>query len=72
MIDISKIELNSIALPILELESANSALRSKNANLQNVLIVGGVIVAILLVYIFKNNNWEQNERKTKNEPSGGN
>ncbi len=68
MIDITKVELNRIALPIVELESANSALRSRNRNLQNMFIVGGVIVAIFLVYIFKNNNREQNERKTKNEP----
>ncbi len=59
------IELNRIALPITELESANSALRVKNTNLQNLLIIGVVIIAIILAENVMKNNEEQDERKIK-------
>jgi hypothetical protein len=65
MIDITTIELNRLALPIAELQSMNSELRSRNKMMQNILIIGGVIIAILLANSLIKHNHEEIERKVK-------
>lgn len=49
MIDITKIELNNIALPISELQSMNAELRSTNYIFNNIIIVGGAVLLIILI-----------------------
>ena len=46
MVDITKVQLNPIPPPIVELQSANKVLQGKNEALNAILIVGG----FLLVY----------------------
>ena len=67
MVDITKIQLNPIPLPIIELQTANTELKSKNNILNNLLIVGGVIAILyfgdkIITYIK-----EENERKNKDK-----
>ena len=67
MLDITKIQLNPIPLPLIELQTANTNLQSKNNILNNILIVGGVIAVLyfgnkILTYLK-----EENERKNKNK-----
>lgn len=65
MIDITTIELNKIPMPIAELESANSILRTRNAILQKILIIGGVVLAIIIANRIIKHNQEKNGRKHK-------
>jgi len=43
MVDITKIELNPIPPPIIELQKANTILQGKNNTLRNTLIVVGIL-----------------------------
>ena len=46
MVDITKIQLNPIPLPIVELQSVNATLKGKNNNLRNILIAGGLLAVL--------------------------
>lgn len=65
MIDITKIELNPLPPPIIELQSTNRVLQGKNKTLNNILIVGGIIAAICIGYQIIKKNQEENERENK-------
>ncbi len=60
MIDITKIQLHPIPLPIIELQRENKLLR-------NILYAGGTIIGIIIVIKIVNQQIEENERKNKTE-----
>ena len=63
MIDITKVQLNPIPPPIVVLQTANTKLQGNNNTLRNILIVGGVIVALYLGDKIITYIGEANERK---------
>ena len=67
MVDITKIQLNPIPLPIIELQTANSTLQGKNKALRNILIVGGVLLGMFIADKVITYIKEENERKNKNK-----
>ncbi len=67
MVDITKIQLNPIPLPIIELQSANDKLLSINNTLRNIIIAGGVIAIIYFGNKILKSIKEENERKNKKE-----
>ena len=60
MIDITKIQLHPIPLPIIELQRENKVLR-------NILYAGGTILGIILLGKLITHLIEENERKNKTE-----
>ena len=60
MIDITKIQLHPIPLPIIELQRENKALR-------NILYAGGTIIGFVLAFKLITYLIEENERKNKTE-----
>lgn len=67
MVDITKIQLNPIPLPIVVLQEANTKLQGNNNILRNILIVGGVLVVLFLGDKIITYIGEENERKNKNK-----
>jgi hypothetical protein len=67
MIDITKIELNPLPPPIIELQTANNTLQGKNKSLRNILIVGGVLLGIYIADKVITYIKEENERKSKSK-----
>jgi|GEM_PF-1716637 hypothetical protein len=65
MIDFTTIQANPIPLPIIELQTANTALQGENKILRNVLIIVGVIGAIYIVDKAITYKKEENARKNK-------
>jgi hypothetical protein len=63
MVDITKIQLNPIPLPIVELQSVNATLKGKNNNLRNILIAGGLLAVLYFGDKFIDYLKEENERK---------
>ena len=66
MVDITKIQLNPIPLPIRELQSANNSLQEKNNTLRNILIAGGVLAILFFGNKIIKSIKAENERKNKN------
>lgn len=66
MVDITKIQLNPIPLPIRELQSANNSLQEKNNTLRNILIAGGVLAILYFGNKIIKSIKAENERKNKN------
>ncbi len=63
MIDFTKIELNPLPPPIVELRSENFALKGRNNILQGFLIVGGVVLGIYLLNKYALNEDDKNKIK---------
>ncbi len=60
MIDITKIQLHQIPMPIVELQRENKTLR-------NILYAGGTIIGFVLAFKLITHLIEENERKNKTE-----
>jgi len=71
MIDFTTIQANPIPLPIIELQTANTALQGENKILRNVLIIVGVFGILyigdkIITYI-KKENARKNKAKIEDE-----
>jgi len=63
MIDFTTIQTSPIPPPIIDLQAENSALKSENRALRNILIIGGVLLGIFITdKVIKYIN-EEKERK---------
>lgn len=62
MIDFTKIELNPLPPPIVELRTENIALQDKNKVLQVVLICGGVLLGLYLLNRMVTSKNEEDEQ----------
>lgn len=67
MVDITKVQLNPIPPPIVELQSANKVLQGKNEALNAILLVGGVFIGLFIADKVITYLKENNERETKNK-----
>lgn len=65
MLDITKLQLNPIPLPVIDLQNANNNLQSKNSMLTNILTVGGVIA--ILYFGAKISTYIKNEKVNKSK-----
>jgi TRAP-type mannitol/chloroaromatic compound transport system permease large subunit len=70
MIDITKIQLNSIPPSLVSLQQATKQLESKNKLLKNILIMGGISLGLYLTYcVIKSiNKRKKNETNDRRKP----
>jgi hypothetical protein len=65
MVDITKIQLNPIPPPIIELQTTNNKLEGKNTALRNILIICSVLVGIYIADKIITSIQLENEQKNK-------